>query len=101
PRRAYGKRHCIPISSLSCFTACAQSGFAPQHVELVSKDKDLGLPRSPRPEQSERRSRSICKDRSSGASISRFAVAVSRFGFAVGTGENATLFTSLRPALPV
>jgi hypothetical protein len=24
-------------------TACAQSGFAPQHVELVSKDKDLGL----------------------------------------------------------
>src|SRR6516164_2832346 len=27
--------------------------FAPQHVELVSKDKDLGLQRSPRPEQSD------------------------------------------------
>src|SRR5246127_2013877 len=34
-----------------------------------------------------RRTRSTCKDRSSGASISRFAVAVSRFGFAVGTGD--------------
>jgi|SRR5947208_2939177 len=32
-----------------------------------------------------RHTRSTCKDRSSGASISRFAVAVSRFGFAVGT----------------
>src|SRR5260370_42469739 len=32
-----------------------------------------------------RRTRSTCKDRSSGASISRFAVAVSRFEFAVGT----------------
>ncbi len=31
------------------------------------------------------RTRSTCKNRSSGASISRFAVAVSRFGFAVGT----------------
>src|SRR5260221_14482921 len=28
-------------------------GFAPQHVELVSKDKDLGFQRSPRPEQSD------------------------------------------------
>ena len=27
--------------------------FAPQHVELVSKDKDLGLQRSPRPELSD------------------------------------------------
>jgi hypothetical protein len=63
-------------------------GFAPQHVELVSKDEDLGFQRSPRPEQSEsRHTRSTCKDRSSGASISRFAVAVSRFRFAVGTGE--------------
>jgi hypothetical protein len=25
-------------------------GFAPQHVELVSKDKDLGFEGSPRPE---------------------------------------------------
>jgi hypothetical protein len=25
-------------------------GFAPQHVELVSKDKDLGFQGSPRPE---------------------------------------------------
>ena len=25
-------------------------GFAPQHDELMSKDKDLGLQRSPRPE---------------------------------------------------
>jgi hypothetical protein len=30
-------------------------GFAPQHVELVSKDKDLGLQCSPRPEQSKQR----------------------------------------------
>src|SRR5258708_19673727 len=30
---------------------------------------------------------STCKDRSSGASISRFAVVVSRFEFAVGTGH--------------
>src|SRR6266487_3724654 len=28
-------------------------GFAPQHVELVSKDKDFGFQRSPRPEQSD------------------------------------------------
>jgi hypothetical protein len=28
-------------------------GFAPEHVELVSKDKDLGLQRNPRPEQSD------------------------------------------------
>src|SRR3954447_12411179 len=26
-------------------------GFAPQHVELMSKDKDLRFQRSPRPEQ--------------------------------------------------
>jgi hypothetical protein len=62
-------------------------GFAPQHVELVSKDKDLGFQRRPRPGTGRlRRTRSTCKDHSSGASISRFAVAVSRFGFAVGTG---------------
>src|SRR5258707_11877120 len=61
-------------------------GFSPQHVELVSKDKDLGFQRSPRPGTVRaRRTRSTCKDRSSGASISRFAVAVSLFGFAVGT----------------
>jgi hypothetical protein len=28
-------------------------GFAPQHVELMSKDKDLGFQRSPRAEQSD------------------------------------------------
>jgi hypothetical protein len=28
-------------------------GFAPQHVELMSKDKVLGFQRSPRPEQSD------------------------------------------------
>ena len=31
----------------------------------------------------------LCKDRSSRGNISRFAVAVSRFGFAVGTGTKA------------
>src|SRR5260370_13331038 len=41
-----------------------------------------------------RRTRSSCKDRLSGASISRFAVAVSRFEFAVGT-------PAPRPASPV
>ena len=57
------------------------------HVELVSKDQNLGFQRSPRPNQSDQRhTRSTCKHRSSGASISRFGVAVSRFGFAVGTG---------------
>jgi len=30
----------------------SRRGFAPQHVELVSKDKDLGLQRNTRPEQS-------------------------------------------------
>jgi hypothetical protein len=35
------------------------------------------------------RTRSTCKDRSSGASISRFAIAVSGFGFAVGTAHEA------------
>jgi hypothetical protein len=29
------------------------SGFAPQHDELMSKDKDLGLQRSPRSEYSD------------------------------------------------
>jgi hypothetical protein len=28
-------------------------GLAPQHVQLVSKDKDFSLQRSPRPEQSD------------------------------------------------
>ena len=57
------------------------------HVELVSKDQNLGFQRSPRPNQSDQRhTRSTCKHRSSGASIGRFAVAVSRFRFAVGTG---------------
>jgi hypothetical protein len=46
----------------------------------MSKDKDLGFQRSPRPEQSDNLQRSLI-----GASISRFAVAVSRFEFAVGT----------------
>ncbi len=36
-----------------------------------------------------RRTRSTCKDRSSAASISRSAVAVSRFEFAVGTAVSS------------
>jgi hypothetical protein len=39
----------------------------------VPKDKDL-VQRSPRPEQSDQGAPDHCKDRSSGASISRFAL---------------------------
>src|SRR5260221_1261584 len=34
-------------------SAAVRRGFAPQHVELMSKDKDLGFQRSPRLEQSD------------------------------------------------
>ena len=48
---------------------------------------DLRLPTKPATGTvRSRRARSTCKDRSSEASISRFALAVSRLGFAVGTG---------------
>jgi hypothetical protein len=51
-------------------------GLAPQHIELISKNKNFGLQRSPRPEQ--------------GSEYQPIAVAVSRFGFAVGTGDGVT-----------
>ena len=61
-------------------------GFAPQHDELMSKDKDLGLQRSPRSEYSDQGAPDQPeKIAHLGATISRFAVAVSRFEFAVGT----------------
>jgi hypothetical protein len=69
----------------------ALRGFAPQHVELVSKDKDLGFQRSSRPEQSDQGAQVNLQRSLSGASISRFAVAVSRFGFAVGTTGSGSL----------
>jgi hypothetical protein len=46
-----------------------------------------------------RRTRSTCKDRSSAATISRFAVAVSCFGFAVGTPVTAAQ-SKARPRTP-
>src|SRR6266851_3674428 len=69
-------------------------GFSPQHVELMSKDKDLGFQRSPRPEQSDQGTpdqptKVAHRERVSADSrrpISRFGFAVgTRFGFAVGT----------------
>jgi len=65
-------------------------GFAPQHVELVSKDKDLGFQGSPRPEQSDQGApdqpaKIAHRERVSADS----RVAVSRFRFAVGTGIGA------------
>src|SRR5216684_1793993 len=52
----YSRSHTIePRKHQAVHIAERQSlrGFAPQHVELVSKDKDLGFQRSPRPEQSD------------------------------------------------
>jgi hypothetical protein len=54
-------------------------GFAPQHVELVSKDKDLGLQRNPGPEQSDQGApdqpaKVAHRERVSGDSRSRSAV---------------------------
>jgi hypothetical protein len=52
----YSRSHTIePRKHEAVHIAERQSlrGFAPQHVELVSKDKDLGFQRSPRPEQSD------------------------------------------------
>ena len=62
-------------------------GFAPHHVKLVSKDKDLGFQISPRPEQSDQGApdqpaKIAHRERVSADS----RVAVSRLGFAVGTG---------------
>ena len=64
-------------------------GFAPQHVELMSKDKDLGLQRSPRPERSDQGApdqlaKIAHRERVSADSRRP----VSRFGFAVGTTAN-------------
>src|SRR5262249_61026943 len=61
-------------------------GFTPQHVELVSKDQDLGFQRSPRAEQSDQGApdqpaKIAHRERVSADS----QVAVSRLGFAVGT----------------
>jgi hypothetical protein len=61
-------------------------GFAPQHVELVSKDKVLGFQRSPRPEQSDegapdQPAKVAHRQRVSTDSWSRSAV----FEFALGT----------------
>ncbi len=65
-------------------------GFAPQHVELMSKDKDLGFQRSPRPEQSDQgapdQPAKIAYRQRVSADSRR---PVSRFGFAVGTAIDA------------
>jgi hypothetical protein len=73
-------------------------GFAPQHVELMSKDKDLGLQHSPRPEQSDQgapdQSAKVAhRQRVSADSRSP----VSRFDFAVGTGLAGGAFLALTP----
>ena len=71
-------------------------GFAPQHVELMSKDKDLGLQRSPRPERSDQGApdqlaKIAHRERVSADSRRP----VSRFGFAVGTAVERAGLTSL------
>jgi hypothetical protein len=64
---------CAPVPH----TAARLVGVAGQGPRLLTQPA-AGTVRS-------RRTRTTCKDRPSGASISRFAVAVSRLGFAVGT----------------
>src|SRR5262249_36434775 len=58
-------------------------GFAP----LVSKDQDLCFQRSPRPEQSDQGAPDQPAKIAHRQQVSRFAVAVSGFGFAVGTAH--------------
>ena len=75
--------------------------FAPQHIELMSKDQDFGLQRGPRPEQSDQ-AHQINLQRSPIATIiNQFAGAVSRFGFSVGTGRSdlRSLASQIRFAL--
>jgi hypothetical protein len=59
-------------------------GFAPQHIELMSKDKDLSS-NAARGRNTPIKAYKINLQRSLIGSISRFAGAVSRFEFAVGT----------------
>jgi len=61
-----------------CRTSIA-CGICAEARESVSQDKDLGFQRSPRPAVRSKRTRSICKDHSSGVSIGQIAVAVGRF----------------------
>src|SRR6266446_5215568 len=71
-------------------------GFAPQHVELMSKDEVLGLQRSPRPERSDQGApdqlaKIAHRERVSADSRRP----VSRFGFAVGTGHDRASFAAI------
>jgi hypothetical protein len=52
-QRAVTSKDRVLVGAVNIAEPQSLRGFAPQHVELVSKDKDLGLPRSPRPEQSD------------------------------------------------
>jgi hypothetical protein len=62
-------------------------GFAPQHVEVMCRRTRISASNAVRGRNTPIKAhRSTCKDRSSAASISRFAVAVIRFEFAVETG---------------
>ena len=61
-------------------------GFAPQHIELVSENKDLAFQRSSRPQQSDQGAPDQPENiahRTEGSTNSR--APVSRFGFTVGT----------------
>jgi hypothetical protein len=68
-----GRRYVIPSSDQT------DEVFGIHRMSRLPTQPAAGTVRS-------RRTRSTCKGRSSAASISRFAVAVSRFEFAVGTG---------------
>jgi hypothetical protein len=75
-------------------------GFAPQHVELMSKDKDLGLQRSPRPERSDQGAPDQLAKIAHWERVSADSRRpVNRFGFAVGTTANRAGKEALRQLL--
>jgi hypothetical protein len=62
-------------------------GFALQHIELVSENKDFGFQRSPRPEQSDQGAPDQPANVAHRTEVSTDSRApVSHFGFTVGTG---------------
>jgi hypothetical protein len=66
------------------------SGIRPQHIELISKNKNFGL-NAARDRNSPIKAQQINLQRSLiGSEYQPIAVAVSRFGSAVGTGDGVT-----------
>src|SRR5216683_6399482 len=68
----YSRSHTIERSKHKAVNVTERQplwGFAPQHVELMSKDKDLGLQRSPRPEQSDQGAPGLSADSRSRSAV--------------------------------